>query len=1348
MTGTIARMRDSLAVLWWRCPLWLLVLSGTLGAQPLPTAPAPGGASPVRQFSSASFGGSWDNYRVEVLADGRIAVSNDGGLAIHDGQRWRFTPHPDGRRGLIALALTPDQRLCGAFFDDPGCFVPQPEGLHTWVSQRLRLAPADRQGGRCMNSWYDSVRRGTWLIYTRKLLFLPDDPAAAVVRLEHPQGLSGAGGLDGRLWLASMTGSLVASTSEADPAAVRLEAQPAFGDTRSSLKGVQPGPAAGSRWFLWMYGKLLQQQGEALLPLASSEATRWRREKPMSLLRLRDGHYAIGFFEGPLRVLDHTGAVVETYGEAQGVPQVPTHGIAEDAAGGLWLAQSGGVVRLDRGSAASTWGRQSGLGSSTQMLRWQERTLLVSNLGLHTFDADTRQWQRLAPDLAALVTHAAVVDDELWVAGSRLLRFPPDLRGMLAREPPGSVFAAVRGDRAYLVSGNERLEARLDGDRLVERPLPPFVGSFASYLEQDARTLWAAARIDEVQRWQRDSQGGWEPVTRYAQAQGIAPGEIRLARAADGSVWAGTRAGLRRFDAAAGQFVDDARLPDELRNVAIEALYADDQAHWWVRTTQRLGVAWWQPAAQRWQWDELPLASIPDGTPVNAFWRDGALLWVLRADGVSQIALDRQQRPAASFPPTLAGLTVLPAERPLPLLQTPSLQRGQGLRARFGWPQWLRPEAVRWRSRLRGVDADFSAWEARAEREWSNLPAGHFALEAEARDAFGAVHRLTGPAVTVAPPWYLTRAAWVGYGLLGTGLLWLAMRLGTRVRQQQLLARQAVLERTVAERTLELDQKNRELADHAERLSALDRLKTRFFLNVGHEFRTPLTLILGPLEDLLRDRRERFSERSRSQLELAQRNAGKVLDLVVELMDVNRLEQGQFELRPEPVDLRLLLERVADAHRPLLERYGHTLVAHIGSSQVPARIDVLQLERALSNLISNAAKFMSRGGTITLGLAMDSAQGAGGACITVEDQGRGIPAAALPHVFDRFYQAEDSDRASGHGIGLALVHEIVQAHGGTIEVRSASGQGSTFTLRLPVVAAASVQHELPEGAASPARIALDEAAQAAPVTAHADARPCVLVIDDHDELRQRVRELLAQRFDVIEAADGERGWQRARDELPDLIVADVMMPGCDGVTLTRRLRQDPATTTIAILLLTAKAGSSHAVEGLRAGANDYLAKPFDAEELRARCDALLDHARRLRFHLQRQTGGGLPEAAPAAAPSESADERWRRRLRELIARRLPDPTFDVEAMAAAMHADRSQLFRRCKELLGASPSDLLREARLGKALELLSRDAESVSAIAYAVGYERLSSFTRAFVARYGHSPSEARSAASREQTA
>jgi DNA-binding response OmpR family regulator len=226
--------------------------------------------------------------------------------------------------------------------------------------------------------------------------------------------------------------------------------------------------------------------------------------------------------------------------------------------------------------------------------------------------------------------------------------------------------------------------------------------------------------------------------------------------------------------------------------------------------------------------------------------------------------------------------------------------------------------------------------------------------------------------------------------------------------------------------------------------------------------------------------------------------------------------------------------------------------------------------------------------------------------------------------------------------------------------------------------------------------------------------------------------LLEDRFEVIEAIDGPSAWNAARDRLPDLIVCDVMMPGFDGIELTRRLRADPETAAIALLLLTAKAGSEHAVAGLHAGADDYLSKPFDASELLARIDALLARAQRLRLRLVREQ---LP--APAPALEENADQRWRRRLDAVIAARMDDSEFSVEQLAQDMHADRSHLFRKCKELVAMNPSEYLRDARLKRGYALLETAAGSVSEVAYAVGFDSLSSFTRAFKVRFGHPPSQ-----------
>jgi YesN/AraC family two-component response regulator len=252
-----------------------------------------------------------------------------------------------------------------------------------------------------------------------------------------------------------------------------------------------------------------------------------------------------------------------------------------------------------------------------------------------------------------------------------------------------------------------------------------------------------------------------------------------------------------------------------------------------------------------------------------------------------------------------------------------------------------------------------------------------------------------------------------------------------------------------------------------------------------------------------------------------------------------------------------------------------------------------------------------------------------------------------------------------------------------------------------------------------------------------------LVADDHADLRAHVRSLLLHRFEVLEAHDGPSAWACAQEQLPDLIVSDVMMPGFDGIELTRRLRADPDTAAIGLLLLTARAGSEHAVAALRAGANDYLVKPFDAAELLARIDAIHAHAQRLRLRLAREAesaaGSELLSPARIAAnvpPEPSAEQSWRLRLEQLIVQHLDDSTLTVQRLAERLHMDRSSLFRRCKEVLGSSPSDYLRELRLQRAQQLLEQAVGNVSEVAYAVGFESLSSFTRAFKQRYGLAPS------------
>lgn len=801
-------------------------------------------------------------------------------------------------------------------------------------------------------------------------------------------------------------------------------------------------------------------------------------------------------------------------------------------------------------------------------------------------------------------------------------------------------------------------------------------------------------------------------------------------------VWFATSKGLRQFDPATQRFVAPPGMPDSVTQRRVFSVLEDDAGTLWLRGDAPNVVL--HRAETGYEVGEELGAVDPERT-IMSFLREGNVLWLARSDDILRIDLDARRPLAPPLPPLLAKVINPATGKGMTLAGTPTLDSAaRALNFSFSVPSFERAQLNLYRTRLNSVDAEFTAWSPRGEREFTNLADGEHVFQIEARDAFGRISARPALDFEIAAPWQRTPAARIGYAVLLLLALVAAARWGAARRTRAMLARQHELEVTVAERTGELRASNLQLAEQAERLAEVDRLKTRFFINVGHEFRTPLTLVLGPIDDLLRDTRERISERMRAQLQLAQRNARRVLDLIVELLDVNRLEQGQLRLTTASHDLVPLLARVAHENTPLVARFGQTLGVDLGGIAVaPCEIDPLQIERALNNLIGNAAKYSPRGTAIELAVARDGTFWQ----VSVRDQGRGIAPEALPHVFDRFFQADGSASASGYGIGLSLVREIALAHGGEVGAMSTLGVGSTFTVRLPMgVATLDAERAgAPGEGLAPTdeseveeRVAVVEETEAGDTFA-APGRERVLVVDDHDDLRQRVRELLGHRFEVIEAADGTAAWQTARDELPDLIVSDVMMPGCDGVELTRRLRSNAETHAIGILLLTAKVGSEHAVAGLNAGANDYLAKPFDASELLARCEAIVAHARRLQHRLA---------AAAPVAPTEPADtpeSRWRQRLDQHIAANLHESEFGVEALARCMHADRSQLFRKSKEVLGQSPSDYLREARLAHGRRLLEQAAGSVSEVAYASGFDSLSSFTRAFKTRYGVPPSQVR---------
>ncbi|HVF34987.1 MAG TPA: response regulator [Candidatus Saccharimonadia bacterium] len=1318
---------------------WLLASLWPALAMPAAADPAPQserGRVPVDTYPASVHDGGPGNFRAQILPDDRLAIANGQGLLLFDGARWRMHPHPERRAPLYELAYTADGRFYAGFPNDIGYFEPDGRGGYGWVGLSHHLEPELRSFGVVLATLHDARRDRIVFVSTTIAFVLSRDRPERVTVLRPAGAFTGARMVDEEICLHD-TGSGVARIAGGEAPVL----DPVAGT--SGLPGIPAGiaPIAGGYLIMLSNGQLHRSNGGALVPVGTSNWEHWRSASPSFFARLRDGNFAIGFRRSPPWIIDAEGAVVERYDELAGLPGVAPQGFAEDRMGGLWVSQANNIWRIGRGSALTMFGQGEGVPRTERLERWRGRLYLTSADSLSRLvPAPAGQSARFELVPATTLSKAwavEAIEDRLVVVGNGIFQtghHDTELQRVLELGQLTSFdVSAYRKGLAYAGTDGGVFEVDFSNPLPTARLIPGSPTTVDNAVEVAADTLWLASRAGDL--WQtRRRSGAWDAPIRRGREIGLPPGPHKPNVGNAGRIWMATNEGVFVRDAGRERFVRPEGLPRELIERPIASVSEDADGNLWVQTSTGAGVAWKQGA--KWRWDGSLLLPLDSSAVMLGVAREDNIAWVLRSDGLARIDLAARAPPGAPVLPRVVRIEDLRARTELPL--QPHSQLGvkqRDLRLRFALPAFERPLLNRMRSRLEGYESKWSEWSSRTEREFTNLPDGDFRLELQARDAFGRVSTAVPLRLSFPAPWWRSTWAHAAYAASAALLLWLATRLGARRRVMLLHARQRELEAVVEQRTRELKQSNERLADQTERLTEVDRLKTRFFINVGHEFRTPLTLVLGPIDDLLRDARERLSARAREQLEMANRNARRVLDLIVELLDVNRFEHGQMRLTRVPTDLRALAQRVLFDHAALLERHGHRSSFNV-ISEGPwlAAVDPPQIERALGNLIGNAAKYMARGGAIELRLRRTD----GVIELALVDQGRGISAAALPHVYDRFFQADSTDGAGGYGIGLALVREIVEAHQGSAGVESELGTGSTFLLTLPALDA--------DTASPPATAVCDLAPDSEQEQEHegedeiADGHalaprrgcPLVLVVDDHDDLRARVRALLEARFDVIEAANGPHAWIQARERLPDLIVCDVMMPGFDGTELTRRLRADPETAAIAVLLLTAKVGSEHAVAGLQAGADDYLSKPFDASELLARIDALLARAHRLRLRLLRER-----TAPPAAAVAESADMRWRRRLDELIAQRLDEPALGVEQLADEMHADRSQLFRKCKELFGVSPSEHLRNARLERAHGLLEARVGSVSEIAYAVGYDSLSSFTRAFKARYALPPSQ-----------
>lgn len=525
----------------------------------------------------------------------------------------------------------------------------------------------------------------------------------------------------------------------------------------------------------------------------------------------------------------------------------------------------------------------------------------------------------------------------------------------------------------------------------------------------------------------------------------------------------------------------------------------------------------------------------------------------------------------------------------------------------------------------------------------------------------------------------------------------------------------------------------RQMTEEMERMT---QTQLQFFTNVSHELRTPLTLIAGPTDQLLED--DTVQGAHRVMLEMVRRNTRILIQLVGEILDFRKVQNNKAHLHLNRFALQRELATWANDFRAVAARRKITIDVDASEVRQDAVIiaDRDKLEHIYFNLMSNALKYTPEGGRITTALSYDGKQ----YVLSVSDTGKGIEEEALPHLFDRFYQARGA--VGGTGIGLSLAKAYVDLHHGDIRVESNEGEGTRFFISLPAAqpgydpakdreARPVAERELVDDSYVPEDINAKEAADRITNAEDFDAdRPLVLIIDDNNGMRAYLRSILKDRYNVSEAADGRQGLEKARREVPKLIVCDVMMPVMDGLEFTRQLKEDIATSHIPVVLLTARSLPEQREKGYETGADSYLTKPFSGQVLLSRIDNLL----RSRTLLRSLFSGDKAEAAEEERLC-SQDKTFVTRLREIIQQHLADSDFSVERLGEEIGLSRVQLYRKVKVLTGKTPVELLRKARLMKARTMVTTTDRSIAEIAYATGFTSPSYFNKCFKDEFGVSP-------------
>jgi signal transduction histidine kinase/DNA-binding response OmpR family regulator/streptogramin lyase len=1012
--------------------------------------------------------------------------------------------------------------------------------------------------------------------------------------------------------------------------------------------------------------------------------------------------------------------------------------ICEDYSGKLWLGSEGGISVLDYSGSLNIWTADwSSKGEFANSIAEDDSGIfwIGTSYGLCKYNPRTRK--------------------EKWYTFSES-EFP--------NTTTCNIYTSMIGQQGLLWIGTQQGMYRLDGQdetwtRFVHEPEQITIFGYrhvTSILESSSGFLWVGTlcglnKFDPGKQIFLDFKLDVQTLDRLKNIDVNVMYEDSLH-----NLWIGTANGLEMLNQATGSLRSFTQ-KDGLPNNYINGLLPDDHGNIWISTNSALSE--FNPGT-----NEFKNYDYNDGIR-NTMFNSRACLKNKKGEmffggnnGLTVFHPDSIKQDLSIPPIVITGFKkfneAVQLDTSISQIKQLIFSHNENVFSfEFAALNFINPLKNQFAYKMEGFINDWIYLGTKHDVSFTNLNPGKYVFRVKGSNSAGVWNEQGASLkIIILPPWWQTGWAYTLYALILGSIvvgLWRFQVRRIKIRN-------------------ELKMKSFE----TQKLQEIDSMKSRFFANISHEFRTPLTLILGPLSKMLSQTK---SKEKKQDLKLMQRNARRLQRLINQLLDLSKIEVGKMTLQARPENIVTLLNRIVQSFESQAKLKEIDLKFQSELDEIIVYFDRDKIENIFYNLLSNALKFTAQGGAVSVNMDIPLNPypvghrpskedflippfegGPGGMSgfieITVSDTGIGIPPNRLDKIFDRFYQIDDSytREQEGSGIGLALTKELVELHHGKIEVNSELSKGTTFTVYFPLgkehlkqeeiaadqppagsEAAGGLHIEEPSEDSESARSDLRPSEGFAP-SSHRKALPLILIVEDNRDMRSYLQDCLASDYKVIEAVDGEDGLHRAIDKIPDLIISDVMMPKMDGFVLCERLESDERTSHIPVILLTARASAESKIKGLELGADDYLIKPFDRTELLVRVRNLIEQRQKLREKFSRDL-----TIQPKDVVVSSYDERFLQRSIDIIEQHISDSEFTVALFSKKVGMSRVQLHRKLQALTNCSAREFIQILRLKRAEQLLQQRAGNITEIAYEVGFNNLSYFSQCFRRQFGKLPSE-----------